>query len=351
MVRVMDNHFEADGEPVLTYCLRYESGIELTVTNLGAAVVALRLPDGKPGADILLGYENLRQQLEPGPMFGATLGRYAGKICRGVCEIGGTSIQLSRSHGEDHAHGGIRGFDKRVFTLVRAEENAVTFRYTSLDGEEGYPGTMITDVTYALLDEHTLELRWEAVCDRATVAGLSNHMYFNLGFDPAGDVSDHLLQIDAPWVAALEEDGRPAGRLISVEGDALDLRTARRIGIQLERGHQQMARSGGWDLDYVFARTPGCVRLTCPETGRSLQMETAEACVHLYVADFGTMRYPGKNGALYMGRCGVCLEPMYISDCVHSGLGPSPILLPSVTRRSSTRYTFAWETKEREGIT
>ena len=174
-------------------------------------------------------------------MFGATLGRYAGKICRGVCEIGGTSIQLSRSHGEDHAHGGIRGFDKRVFTLVRAEENAVTFRYTSLDGEEGYPGTMITDVTYALLDEHTLELRWEAVCDRATVAGLSNHMYFNLGFDPAGDVSDHLLQIDAPWVAALEEDGRPAGRLISVEGDALDLRTARRIGIQLERGHPQMA--------------------------------------------------------------------------------------------------------------
>lgn len=334
-----------DEKSIYVVQLRKPRGISLTVTNLGAAALSLVLPDGKPGADILLGFPNLESQLQKGPMFGTTLGRYAGKILGGTYPVGDRTVALSRSHGAHHGHGGVRGFDKQVFDLLWAEDDRVCFRYVSADGEEGYPGTLTADVTYALTDRQTLELTYAVSSDKETVAGLSNHMYFNLSDQAAGSVLGHQLQVQAPWVSALDGQGLPMGALLEVAGTALDLRRPAAIGERLAQGHEQMARCGGLDLDYVFAEGRKTAAMCCPETGRRMTVEMDMPCVHLYVSNFGEMNYGGKDGAVYVGRCGVCFEPMYVSDCLHSGLAASPVLEAGAERRSKTVFSFHWEEK------
>ncbi len=341
-MKIQKTELTIDGKQVYLCRMGRPGGITLEVTNLGAAAVSLVLPDGKPGADILLGFSGPEEQMKKGPMFGATLGRYAGKIMGGSYPGSNGIVELTRSHGEHHAHGGKRGFDKQVFDLAWASEESISFHYSSPAGEEGYPGRLEAEVTYVLRDAHTLEVIYDVRSDEETPAGLSNHMYFNLSEEAAGSVLPQELQIDTPWVQELDENGFPAGRLIRVEG-GLDFRRAAVIGEQLTKGHEQLERGHGLDLDYVFEEGAGTASLYCRQTGRRMSVETDMPCIHVYVSDFGQMNYPGKDGAVYAGVCGVCFQTMYVNDCLHSGLGRSPMLEPGVGRRAQTVFHFEWE--------
>lgn len=324
--------FFADGQEILLHTLRGEDGFSLTVTNLGAAAIAMTVA----GRDVLLGFGALSAQLEKGPMFGATLGRYAGRICGASYTQGGREVSLSRSHGDDHAHGGCRGFDKRVFQTVHLEADCVRYRYVSPDGEEGYPGTLTLDVTYRLLAGSTVRVEYDVTSDADTICGISNHMYFNLLGNGAGNAdAQHLKLLSHRYQPFC--GGKPSGKLLDVANTPMDFTAGAMLS-------ERAAQLDG-DLDHDFALDvrsgePAAV-LTELKSGLSMSVYTDMPCVHVYLADFGDMRYPGKDGAVYTGRCGVCFEPMYLSDCLHSGLGEMPYLKAGETRHSETTLRFA----------
>ncbi len=334
-----------DGVPVRIYTLQSASGLTLRVTNLGAAALAICLPDG---TDVLLGFRSLERQLEKGPMFGATLGRCAGKLLGGTYVHNGETVALSQSHGLHHAHGGVRGFDKRAFETVHAEADAVTFRYCSPDGEEGYPGDLTLWVTYRLSWD-TVELRYEASANADTPVCISNHMYFNLYGHGAGHADAQRLAIHAAAAAGLDGSGLSDGRTLPVAGTPMDLNRPVRLDACLEQPSPQMALAGGFDHDYLLdgAAGPAAV-LEAPGTGRSMELETSLPCIHFYLCDLGAAAYPGKDGAGYTGRCGLCLEPMYPSDSLHNGLGPSPMLPAGTPWRQYTRLRFRWNGEAQE---
>lgn len=335
--------FSVDGTEVKLYHLKNEAGLELVVTNLGAAAVSIFLGDQSGRMDVLLGFEKLEKQLEKGPMFGVTLGRYAGKILGASYEWEGKNYPLSKSHGENHAHGGVRGFDKRVFQTLAAEETKVVFAYVSPDGQEGYPGTLRLQVAYELCGRD-IKIQYSAVADQDTPVGISNHMYFNLLGNGKGEVTDHEVSIRSDRVAVLDEKGLPAGKVCFVEGTVMDLRTPGRIGDCLKRPADLMKPVGGFDHDYILSGNPKdpAVTLYEPETGRGLKLYTDMPCVHFYVPDFSGMDYIGKARAVYRGRDGVAMEPMYVCDCLHNGIGPSPIRKAGENWGSETRLCFTW---------
>lgn len=335
--------FDIDGMPVELYHIGDAAGLEAVVTNLGAAVVSIFLEREGMRTDVLLGFEHLKRQMEKGPMFGATLGRYAGKILNAEYEWKGRRILLSKSHGEHHAHGGCRGFDKRMFTTALVTEQKIVFLYRSPDGEEGYPGTLVLKVSYEAKGR-SLILRYEACADQDTPVGISNHMYFNLKGNGSGSVAGHEAFIRSREIAEVDANKLPAGRLCSVEGTAMDLREAKKLADCLAVPTEQMKWAGGFDHDYLLDERNGepAGGLLETETGTRMEVYTDMPCLHFYVADFGGMEYVGKGGAIYNGKCGVCFEPMYVSDCLHNGIGPAPILQAGKTRVNTTWFVFSW---------
>jgi len=337
-----------DGQKIEIYTLTAASGLTLRVTNLGAAAIAILLPDSREKTDVLLGFRTLDAQLEKGPMFGVTLGRCAGKILNSAYVYNGRTVELSRSHGIHHAHGGVRGFDKHAFTTVRAEEDTVTFRYCSPDGEEGYPGNLTLDVTYRVCG-HEVELTYEALADADTPVSISNHMYLNLYGNGAGRGGEHIVAIRASETAGLDKRGLPDGRTLPVAGTPMDLRRPVKIKDSLEVPCEQMRLAGGgFDHDYLLD-TPavrGAVRLEAPGTGRAMELDTDLPCIHFYLCDLGEMQYPGKAGAEYTGQCGMCFQPMYAGDRLHHQIGPSPILRAGELWKHETVLRFQWKEGE-----
>ncbi len=338
--------FAVDGQEVHFYRLVSGDGLEVVITDLGAAVVSIFLPEENGKKDVLLGFSDLRQQMEKGPMFGATLGRCAGRIPGAAYRQKGGTFFLSRSHGADHAHGGIRGFDKRMFSLVARGDDRVVLRYISPDGEEGYPGNLTLDVTYSVLEPMTLRIDFRTECDRDTLCSVSNHMYFNLREEP-GSADRHQVQLRAGAIQGITDGGMPTGVCVPVEGTSLDLRTPKRLSGCLAALAKE-SRSVGFDFDYLLD-APGegtQAMIRDPESGRTVAMNTDLPCVHFYLADFGSMAFPGKNGARYSGPCGLCLEPMYASDSANNGLGPSPLLKAGEVRMRFAEYRFSYGRSE-----
>lgn len=338
--------FEVDGIPIQICSMSTPGGLEVETTNLGAAALSIRLPDQAAGTDVLLGFASLPKQLEKGPMFGTTLGRCAGKIPHGVYRHGGKEVHLSLSHGQNHGHGGSRGFDKRAFTILSAETDAVTYRYISPDGEEGYPGTLRLDVTYRLSYD-TLTVEYQAVSDTDTLVNISNHMYFNLFGSDCGNAGAHEVMVRAGSMVGLDTDGLPDGSVVSLDHSAMDLRDPAVLDDRLSLQDSKMLPFSSFDHDYLL--DPGmdaAAVVNAPGTGRSMRLYTDSPCIHVYLCDLGQMRYPGKNGAVYTGRCGLCLEPMYAGNSVNTHIGPSPILTANTPWNRKTTLQFHWNKED-----
>lgn len=332
--------FSVDGTGIIICEYRLEKGLELVVTNLGAAVVGIRLPDNSTNRDITLGFFSEEDRLKRGPMFGATLGRYAGKILGAQYEQDGERVLLSKSHGEHHAHGGIRGFDKHAFYTQCLQSDSVTFGYESPDGEEGYPGNFHLEVTYRLADEKTVNIEYRMHCDKDTPACVSNHIYYNLLGNGVGFTDGHIVRIRAEKFATLDENGLPSGGVADVKGTLLDFRTP----VILKDASVKMARYGGIDHDFILDDSENipAVMIESPQNGRTLAISTDMPCIHFYSADFGDMQYHGKDGAVYSGRCGLCFEPMYVNDSLHNRCFSSSILKAGTERFSKTTLRFGW---------
>lgn len=333
-----------EGTPVERFSLY--GPLIVRVMSYGATVTELFAPDraGRPG-NVVLGFDRLEPYLSGCPYFGATIGRVANRITDAAFTLDGIEYPLTPNDGPNHLHGGIRGFDKKVWEPEPAlsEEGAsVRFRLTSPAGDEGYPGRLEASVRLTLTARSELILEYEARSDRATPVNLTHHSYFNLAGAGAGDIGEHRLTLRAGHYLPVDEQRIPTGQVAAVEGSPYDFRTGRSMGER--RGDLAL---GGYDHNFVLDPAsapdrPGLRRaaeVVEPQSGRALHVATSEPGMQFYDGNMLDGTIEGMGGA-YSRFGGFTLEAQGFPDAVHQPRFPSVVLRPGEVYRQRTVYRF-----------
>jgi aldose 1-epimerase len=337
------------GEAVDLYTLANSKGMEATITNYGGVVVSLKVPDRSGrSADVVLGFDKFEGYLTDPPYFGAIVGRYGNRIAKGRFTLNGREYKLAQNNGENALHGGLRGFDKRVWTardVSGAAGPALELTYVSKDGEEGYPGTLTSKVVYTLTDNSELKIDYTATTDKDTVVNLTNHSYFNLAGQGEGDVLGHLVQITADRFTPVDTGLIPTGELRPVSGTPFDFRKPAAIGARINDNDEQLRIGKGYDHNFVLNSGGGSLalaaRVTEPKSGRVMEVLTTEPGLQFYTGNFldGTIR--GKGGKVYNQRYGFCMETQHFPDSPNKPKFPSTVLKPGAQYRTTTVYRFS----------
>ena len=335
------------GEAVEVFALTNAHGLRVRAITYGGVIVSLETPDraGRRG-DIVLGYDSLDGYLRSSPYFGAIVGRYGNRIAGGRFTLDGISYRLATNNGPNHLHGGVKGLDKVVWAAepFSGDSSAgVAFSYTSPDGEEGYPGALRMRVTYTLTDRDELIVDYVATTDKATPVNLTQHSYFNLAGNGAGDILDHELTIDADSFTPVDSTLIPTGAIAPVAGTPFDFRAPVAIGARIAQDDPQLRNGRGYDHNFVLSRRgTGLVhaaRVTEPMSGRTLDIATTEPGIQFYSGNFLDGSITGKAG-VYGRHSGFCLETQHYPDSPNQPAFPSTILRPGEEYRSRTVFTF-----------
>jgi aldose 1-epimerase len=337
-----------DGVDVDVFTMTNVRGMEVRVMTYGAIILSIRVPDrdGKL-EDVALGFDGLEPYFQNAPHFGSVVGRYANRIARGQFTIDGQTYRLALNNGPNHLHGGVRGFDKVVwkvdeFNAGIADVSAIWLRYTSPDGDEGYPGQLETHVTYLLTPDNELQVNYRASANQPTPVNLSQHTYFNLAGEGKGDVLGHVLSIAASRFTPVHRTLIPTGALAAVEGTPFDFRTPVTIGARIDVDHEQIRLARGYDHNFVLDRTGSApvraARVVEPQSGRVLEVRTTEPGMQFYTAN--GLNATGKNGHSYRTRAAFCLETQHFPDSPNHPEFPSTILRPGETFISQTVFAF-----------
>ena len=334
----------AEGQEAMVYTLTNSKGLRARITNFGAALVSLYVPDRNGTlADVVLGYDTLQAYMEQSPYIGVTVGRYGNRIGKGKFTLDGVEYTLAINNGPNHLHGGLKGFDKVLWKTeeaVAAEDAAwVKMSYLSVDGEEGYPGNLSCTVTYTLTNSDELRISYEGTTDKKTVINLTNHTYWNLGGHASGNILDHELTIDADRFNVIDSDLIPTGVIASVHDMPLDFSRPRPIGSRLK----QLAT--GYDHNYVLNGEAGTLRFCAeardPKSGRVMTVETTEPGVQFYTGNHLDGSAIGKDGVAYDKHAAFCLETQHYPDSPNKPEFPSVVLEPGQKYTSQTVYRFS----------
>jgi len=337
-----------DGQPVTLYTLSSPSGVTVSVMNYGGIIQSIRTPDrGGQVGEITLGFDSLNEYLAPHPFFGALVGRFANRIGNARFALDGAEISLARNNGANHLHGGVSGFDKKVWQsepFTQGDSCGVRLAYTSWDGEENYPGTLAVQVIYTLSGD-SLRIDYAAVTDKPTILNLTNHAYFNLAGQ--GNILGHQMQIHADFFTPINRRLITTGEIRPVDGTPLDLRQPTSIGTSIDVDNRQIRMGGGYDHNFVVRGTPGALRpaakVTEPTTGRALEVETTQPGVQFYSGNMMPEAMPGKAGLIYPRRGGFCLETQHYPDSPNKPQFPSPVLRPGERYKQTTVFRFGVE--------
>ena len=342
-----------DGTPVDLYTLASAnpSGMSVRAINYGAIITSIQVPDRKGRlTDVVIGHDDIDGYLNRSRFFGAVVGRYGNRIANGRFTLDGRDYALAVNNGPNHLHGGVKGFDKVVWTAEKVAppapgDAAIAFTRTSPDGEEGYPGTLKVRVVYTLTTKNELVVDYTATTDKATPINLTQHSYFNLAGHASGDITNHVLTIHADRYIPVDGTQIPNGVIVSVAGTAFDFRKPARIGAHIDDADPQLKVGGGYDHNFVLNRTrPGLVlaaRLEDPSSGRVLEVRTTEPGLQFYSGNKLDGTIVGKGKTVYVRRSGVCLETQHFPDSPNHPEFPSTILRPGQTFTSRTVYTFS----------
>jgi aldose 1-epimerase len=340
----------ADGTAVERYTMTNASGMEVSFLTYGGIVTAIRVPDRAGKRDnVVLGFAKLEDYVAQNPYFGTITGRYANRIAQARFAIEGREYRLAANNGPNALHGGKAGFDKKVWRAeeVRSAEGvAVTLSYTSPDGEEGYPGRLDARVTYTLTDADELKIDYHATTDKPTVVNLTNHSYFNLAGDGAGDVLGHELQLAASAYTPVDATLIPTGEVAKVAGTPFDFQTAKPIGRDIRTSDEQIVRGRGYDHNFVLDKPQAgalslAARVREPRSGRVLEVHTTEPGVQLYTGNFLDATLVGAAGKVYRQGDGFCLETQHFPDSPNQPSFPSTLLRPGEEYKSTTVFRFA----------
>ena len=337
------------GETVDLYTLRNVNGMETKITNYGGIVVSLTAPDrnGK-FADVVLGFNDLESYLTKNdPYMGAIIGRYGNRIAKGRFMLNGVEYKLAVNNGENHLHGGIKGFDKVIWTgreLKTKAGPAVVLTYLSKDGEEGYPGNLRVRVVYTLTNRNELKIDYSATSDKDTVTNLTHHSYFNLAGEGNGDILNHQVIINANRFVPTDAGSIPTGELKAVAGTPFDFLNATAIGARINQDDQQLKFGNGYDHTWVINGRAGTLRRAAivfeQTTGRGMQVFTTEPGVQFYTGNFLNGTLTGKSGKPYPRRSGFCLETQHYPDSPNQPSFPTTTLRRGRTYTSTTIYRF-----------
>lgn len=331
-----------DGRAVAAFALRNAAGMEVVVGEWGATIVRWLVPTPDGAVNVVLGFDTLPPYLARPPYFGCTVGRYANRIAHGRFHLDGRTIQLACNDAPHHLHGGITGFDQQLW---HGRENAggVEFRRHSPDGEEGYPGALDVRVGFALADDGTLRITYDATTSAPTVINLTNHSYFNLA--GRGDVCDHELRLFASRYTPVDATLIPTGVVAPVAGTLLDFTTRRRIGERLAA--LASAPGGGYDHNFVLDVATGSGSLTLaaelvePRSGRTLRCRTTEPGLQVYSGNVLVEGLPVTPPLTARRHAGLCLETQHFPDSPNQPAFPSTVLRPGERFQSTTEYHIA----------
>ena len=347
------------GEAVSLYTLKNAHGMEAKVLDYGGIIVSLRVPDRNGRLDdVVLGFDSLGDYERGSPYFGAIIGRYGNRIARGRFTLDGRTYTLATNNGPNHLHGGVRGFDKVIWSVTpfqRSDSVGLVMNYTSPDGEEGYPGTLRATVTYTLTDKNEFIFDYQATTDRPTPVNLTQHSYFNLAGDGKGEILGHVVTLNADRFTPVDSTLIPTGEIKSVAGTPFDFRTSTAIGARIDRNDEQLRYGRGYDHNFVLNKggnggrggkggIEGDLTLAAhvyePTTGRVMEISTTEPGLQFYSGNFldGTLR--GKHGVVYGHRSGFAMETQHFPDSPNRPAFPSTILRPGEEYRSRTIYRF-----------
>ena len=341
-----------DGGEVRSYTLKNANGMEADVLNYGGVMTRLLVPDkeGK-SADVLLGFDNLKDYRSKSPYFGAIVGRYGNRIANGVFSLNGKKYQLARNNEPGgmpcSLHGGLKGFDKRLWKVTpvtKLGQQGVRLDYLSADGEEGYPGNLQVTVHYWLTNRNVLRIEYDARSDKDTVINLTNHNYYNLAGEGDSTINDHQLTIEADRFTPVNAGLIPTGELRPVAGTPFDFTTPHAIGERVNAKDGQLKHGLGYDHNWVLNRQDGSMAKAAevyePGSGRVMEVWTTEPGLQFYGGNFLDGSLTGKSGRKYMHRSGLCLETQHFPDSPNQPAFPSTALKAGETYRSITEYRF-----------
>ena len=334
-----------DGSQVSVFTLKNSAGMTVRILDFGGIITEIHVPDRDGAfADVALGFDTLEPYRGDSPYFGALIGRYGNRIAGGRFTLDGQAYTLPVNNGKNHLHGGVPGFD-RVLWRSRVEGNELVLDYRSLDGEQGYPGTVDATVRYSLDEDNGISVRFSAVTDRATPVNLTQHSYFNLA--GGGDILGHVLTIDADNIVPIDADLIPTGALGPVAGTPFDFRTPVAIGARIDQADQQLAHGGGYDHCFALNKPAAgsmsrAARVRDPVSGRVLELFTQEPGVQFYSGNFLGDSVKGK-GRIYGHRSAFCLEPQHFPDSPNRPAYPSTILRPGEEYTTVMAYKFTTE--------
>jgi aldose 1-epimerase len=342
----------SDGQNIELFTLSNTHGMQVAISNFGGEIVSLKVPDrgGKIG-DVVLGYDDVAGYELNKAYFGATIGRYGNRIAKGKFSLDGHEYQLPLNDGPNTLHGGIKGFNRRVFAAKEVSSKAgeaLELDYLSKDGEEGFPGNLAVKVVFTLMAEsNDLKIEYSATTDKPTVLNLTNHSYFALSGEGSEDMLGDELTLNAKQFTPVDSTLIPTGELRNVSGTPFDFTQPTAIGKRIDQaGDEQLKFGKGYDHNWVLEggvkSSPGfAARVYDPKSGRVLEILTTEPGVQFYTGNFLDGTVKGKGGKLYAHRSALCLETQHFPDSPNHPSFPSTELKPGQTLHSTSLYRFS----------
>ena len=339
----------SDGTKVEAVTLTNGAGMSAKIMTLGATLQSLIVPD-KAGHkdDVVLGYDTAQEYLTRPNFFGASVGRYANRIAKGKFSLDGKTFTLATNDGPNSLHGGLKGFDKRMWkidSVSNGPDAKVVLSYTSADGEEGFPGEMKVTATYSLNEQNELKLEYRATTSKPTVLNLTNHSYFNLSGNDARDVMGNMVTLHAERFTPVDATLIPTGERRAVAGSPFDFRTAHRVGDRIRDAKDQQIRFGrGYDHNFIVDGAAGSLRpaavVADPVSGRTMEMSVTAPGIQFYTGNFMDGTFFGKNQRAYRQGDAICLEPGVFPDSPNHADFPTARLNPGQNYVNTIVYKF-----------
>lgn len=343
-MKITDFGVTSKGEEARLFTLSNSSGMEISVTDYGAALVQVIVPDrdGKP-VDVVCGYDEAAAYEEGDLFFGATVGRIANRIGKAAFTLNGKTYELEKNdNGKNNLHSGMDFYKNRLWIVKEMTENSVKFGLESPDGDQGYPGAVSIEVTYTLEEDHAVRISYLAVPEEDTIINMTNHSYFNLDGHAAGDVLEQEVWLDADAYTRADEESIPTGEILPVEGTPMDFRTKKPLGRDIEEDYEALNFGGGYDHNWVLNNEGSFAKvaeMSSKESGIVMEVYTDLPGIQIYSGNF-IDEVKGKGGVVYHKRQACCFETQYFPDAVNKDNFKSPVCRKGETYQTVTMYKF-----------
>lgn len=341
-----------NGKQTMLFTLKNANGMEVNLTNYGAKIVSVKVPDRQGNlADVVLGFNSIRDYAALDAGQGAVVGPFANRIANARFELNGETYQLEVNNHKANLHSGSKSFYRQVYDakeITTPDGPAVEMTLLSKDGDSGFPGNKEVKVTYTLTNDNGLKIDYQATTDKACPFNLTNHVYFNLKGEGNGEITDHVVMLDADSTTEiLDNELIPTGKIIPIKGTDMDFTTPRVVGERINSEFLPIKVAGGYDHNYILNKDQNAGEMTLAGTvyeqqsGRFMEIYTTEPAVQFYTGNFLNGTLTGKSGKKYEHRYGMCFETQHYPDSPNHPNFPNTVLNPGDTLKSTTIYKFS----------